>query len=107
MFSHTKHWIVQLVFQISFTVIIGENHYSFFGRKVENEKGIELLNIWKNGFFQFKYPIFPKTRLQNMHQRVLKTSSWEAEPFVYVDQDQQFTGGYEVCTVRAQIVVAL
>ena len=46
---------------------------------------LKLLNVWINGSFVWKRPLFPKARLQNMGGRKLKATSFDFEPYVYIE----------------------
>ena len=72
-----------------------ETHtFSFFGRDVQNEAKIMLMNIWKNGHFMWERNILPKNRLQNLQQKQLRATSFVYAPNIYKENNTYV--GYEV-----------
>ena len=78
----------------------GNRTYTFFGRDVETESKLVLLNIWKNENFMWpEKSIFPKGRLQNLRGKRLRATSFEYEPFIYKENNTY--KGYEVTKFKS------
>ena len=64
-----KNNFLQEVVDLTIALHRGNHTYSFFGRDVETESKIILLNIWKHGHFMWERDILPKNRLQNLQHK--------------------------------------
>ena len=62
------------------------------------EKYLKLINIWRNGSFLWKWPLFPKSRLQNMGGKKLKATSFDYAPFIYKENSIYY--GFEVRYIK-------
>ena len=89
-----KDSFLQGVVDLTIALHRGNHTYSFFGRDVETESKIILLNIWKNGHFMWERNILPKNRLQNLQHKQLRATSFVYEPFIYKENNTYV--GYEV-----------
>ena len=89
-----KNHFLQEVVDLTIALHRGNHTYSFFGRDVETESKIVLLNIWKHGHFMWERDILPKNRLQNLQHKQLRATSFVYEPFIYKENNTYV--GYEV-----------
>ena len=89
-----KNHFLQEVVDLTIALHRGNHTYSFFGRDVETESKIILLNIWKHGHFMWERDILPKNRLQNLQHKQLRATSFVYEPFIYKENNTYV--GYEV-----------
>ena len=89
-----KNHFLQEVVDLTIALHRGNHTYSFFGRDVETESKIILLNIWKHGHFMWERDILPKNRLQNLQHKQLRATSFVYEPFIYRENNTYV--GYEV-----------
>ena len=93
--------ILDILAAYSLKLLLIGNKYSIFGRDPEVEKYLKLLNIWRNGSFIWKKPLFPKTRLQNMGGKKLKATSFDYAPFIYKENSIYY--GFEVRYIRYMV----
>ena len=89
-----KNHFLQEVVDLTIALHRGNHTYSFFGRDVETESKIILLNIWKHGHFMWERDILPNNRLQNLQHKQLRATSFVYEPFIYRENNTYV--GYEV-----------
>ena len=92
---------LQEVVDLTIALHRGNHTYSFFGRDVETESKIVLLNIWKHGSFMWERNILPQNRLQNLQHKQLRATSFEYEPFIYKENNTYV--GYEVIELKNRI----
>ena len=94
-----KNSFVTGIVDLTIALHRGNGTYSFFGRDVETESKLVLLNIWRRGEFMWpKRSIFPKGRLQNLRGKKLRATSFEYEPFIYKENNTY--NGYEVINIH-------
>ena len=88
------------IIEISLFVPKGGKVFSVFGRSLENDKEITLLNVWKNGRYIWSSSVYPKGRMHNLKGTAIKATSFQFPPFNYKEnperEDEEYAG-VEVC----------
>jgi hypothetical protein len=74
----------------------GGSMYSIFGRSLENDKELAVLNIWDNGKYIWNTPVYPKGRMSNLKGATIKATSFQFPPFNYQEnpenEDEEYQG---------------
>ena len=74
----------------------GGSMYSIFGRSLDNDKELTVLNIWDNGKYTWNTPVYPKGRMSNLKGAIIKATSFQFPPFCYQEnpenEDEEYQG---------------
>ena len=74
----------------------GGSMYSIFGRSLDNDKELTVLNIWDNGKYTWNTPVYPKGRMSNLKGAEIKATSFQFPPFNYQEnpenEDEEYQG---------------
>ena len=74
----------------------GINKYTIFGRSLENDKEVTVLNTWNNGEYSWNSFVYPKDRMKDLKGNAIRVTSFQYAPFTYKvnpeDENEEFQG---------------
>ena len=86
--------ILDDILDLTLAIYNGNNTYKLYGKDENQEQGIKLKNMWKDGNMLLDKDIFPENKLHNLRGKKIRATSFEYPPFIY--KENQKYKGYEV-----------